>query len=171
MAHDFNAEEPAWALPVDEPARIVLRYADREAQDWFALVLAWAFVILLFLTPVLGYLNSDPPARTSCGYSSCNPVTRQMNALRSLIPLYRMQCGAPPPSLQALLDSNAAGNPPGWAGPYLASDSILNDTWGRPYRYQLTRQGGGDVASIRSAGPDGVFDNPDDLTEKIELGP
>jgi type II secretory pathway pseudopilin PulG len=48
----------------------------------------------------------------------------------------------------------------GWKGPYLAvgesSGQFLLDGWGREYRITLYGQ-------VRSAGPDGVFDNQDDV--------
>jgi len=48
----------------------------------------------------------------------------------------------------------------GWKGPYVnagASDEdLLSDAFGRPYR-------GAAAGQVRSAGPDGVFDTPDDI--------
>jgi len=48
----------------------------------------------------------------------------------------------------------------GWKGPYLAvgetKEGFLADGWGRQYR--ITRNG-----QVRSAGPDGVYDNDDDI--------
>ncbi len=47
----------------------------------------------------------------------------------------------------------------GWKGPYInvgdTKDDYLNDAFGRPYRSVY--------GQIRSAGPDGVFDNEDDI--------
>ena len=37
----------------------------------------------------------------------------------------------------------------------------VNDAWGRPIRYE--RQGAGNFPALRSAGPDGLFDNSDDI--------
>jgi hypothetical protein len=48
----------------------------------------------------------------------------------------------------------------GWKGPYInvgdSKDDILSDAFGRPY-------GGASTGQIRSAGPDGVMDNDDDI--------
>lgn len=158
-----DMEGLAWAIPV-EPEMRTVSYARHEHDDWLALVLAWSFVVLFLLaviTPIFGTSNCT---------RAINSLYR-VQSLRSQIALYKMHCGTSPPNLAALLDPNAAGNPPGWNGPYLSSNSNLNDVWAHPYRYQLTHQAGGDVATIRSAGPDSVFDNADDLAEAIELGP
>jgi len=48
----------------------------------------------------------------------------------------------------------------GWKGPYINTgdrgDDALRDAFGRPYRGAATGQ-------VRSAGPDGLFDTPDDI--------
>ncbi|MGI8907147.1 MAG: type II secretion system protein GspG [Candidatus Sumerlaeaceae bacterium] len=66
--------------------------------------------------------------------------------------------------------------PPGvknWKGPYVTvgpgsiTDKPFVDPWGTEYRYtNTTRASEQPSFEIRSAGPDGIFDNPDDLVIK-----
>jgi type II secretory pathway pseudopilin PulG len=48
----------------------------------------------------------------------------------------------------------------GWKGPYInagaSAGEVLTDAFGRPYR-------GASTGQVRSAGPDGLFDTPDDI--------
>ena len=77
--------------------------------------------------------------------------------------LYQTDVGACPTSGQGL--DALVTNPglPNWKGPYLKDPYltwISPDAWGTPLRYSLV----GRTYEIRSAGPDGTFGTPDDLT-------
>jgi prepilin-type N-terminal cleavage/methylation domain-containing protein len=77
-----------------------------------------------------------------------------------------------PPTGAPLYDATRTfrGVGTGWKGPYLAvgatREGFLKDSWGRDYR--ITPH-----AQVRSAGPDGVYDNEDDVVyppEPPQLG-
>lgn len=65
------------------------------------------------------------------------------------------------------LISKPVGGYPYWNGPYLTGFGAdwNKDAWGRPFKYQLTMDTYGRYVSaeLRSAGPDGVFGNDDDI--------
>jgi general secretion pathway protein G len=76
---------------------------------------------------------------------------------------YKLDIGANPPSLDALVSKQAAGNSPKWNGPYLKNQtSIPKDPWGNPYIYKVPGDAGRDY-DISSAGPDGQPGTPDDI--------
>lgn len=67
------------------------------------------------------------------------------------------------------LVSKPVGGYPNWSGPYLTgfSSDWNKDAWGKAFRYALTKDAYGRYvnAELRSAGPDGVFDNTDDIVD------
>lgn len=69
----------------------------------------------------------------------------------------------------SFLVSKPVGGYPNWNGPYLSGfgSDWDKDAWGRSYRFTLTKDAYGRYvnAELRSAGPDGVFDNTDDIAD------
>jgi general secretion pathway protein G len=67
------------------------------------------------------------------------------------------------------LVSKPAGGYPHWNGPYLTGfgSEWNKDAWGKAFRYTLAQDAYGRYVSaeLRSAGPDGVFDTPDDIVD------
>lgn len=52
-----------------------------------------------------------------------------------------------------------------WRGPYL--EALPQDAWGQPFTYQLqANRDGRSHFTLRSAGPDGVAETPDDITNE-----
>lgn len=52
-----------------------------------------------------------------------------------------------------------------WRGPYL--DSLPQDAWGQPFTYELpAAREGRSRYILRSSGPDGVANTPDDITNQ-----
>ena len=78
----------------------------------------------------------------------------QIEALSGNIDLYRLEVGAYPPTLEALV-----AKPDGakrWNGPYLKKTVIPKDPWGRDYRYRVPgRYGPYDLFSLGSDGFEG----------------
>ena len=70
--------------------------------------------------------------------------------------------------LKYLADRPASGYP-NWTGPYLSGfgPEWYRDAWGNAFRYYLTKDAHGRYVSaeLRSAGPDGIFDNSDDIVD------
>ncbi len=71
--------------------------------------------------------------------------------------MYEIDNGAYPPSLQALLTKTSEIN---WRGPYLRTDAIPVDPWGRQFNYCVKDNG----FELRSAGPNGTAGDADDVT-------
>jgi general secretion pathway protein G len=67
------------------------------------------------------------------------------------------------------LVSKPVGGYPHWNGPYLSGfgSDWYKDAWGKTFRYTLAMDDYGRYVSaeLRSAGPDGVFDNSDDIVD------
>ena len=78
----------------------------------------------------------------------------QIEALGGAVDLYRLEVGAYPPTLKALV-----AKPDGvdrWNGPYLGKSIVPKDPWGRDYRYRVPgRHGPYDLYSLGSDGLDG----------------
>lgn len=88
----------------------------------------------------------------------------RMNELSIALDLFRIDVGRFPSEdegLRSLLKLDAA--PQGWRGPYLKREAILQDPWGRAYRYSLRNaQNGFQLTSLGSDGqPGGEGDNAD----------
>jgi general secretion pathway protein G len=81
----------------------------------------------------------------------------QIQSLSSALDLYYLDNGQYPSSsdgLSALIQRpDGAG---GWNGPYLKSNAVPNDPWGRPYVYRFPGQHG--TYDISSLGPEGRED-------------
>ena len=84
--------------------------------------------------------------------------------------------GTLPDNLDELISDSGVW--PGWNGPYLSGgfDAVAfkEDAWGRPIAYNmhdspLLVSGAAISATLRSAGPDGVFGTGDDIDENSDL--
>jgi hypothetical protein len=71
--------------------------------------------------------------------------------------LYRVSLGEYPDNLDTLLVRREPYGP----GPFIDAPEIPKDGWGRDLRYQ--KEGGQFL--LCSAGPDGLFDTPDDIAK------
>ena len=85
-----------------------------------------------------------------------NGTKATIDALKVAIGTYEMIVGERPPTLDDLLKEGDDD----WPGPFLDEEIIPNDAWDRPFKYFMK----GKRVKIKSAGPDGIFDTPDDLT-------
>ena len=75
--------------------------------------------------------------------------------LRSAIVVYELKLGIPPATLEELVRVGDAD----WPGPFLDTDSVPRDAWGREFTYEIKNK----RPRVTSAGPDGEFDTADDL--------
>ena len=76
----------------------------------------------------------------------------QIEALGNSIDLYRLEVGAYPPSLEALVEKPAGVDR--WNGPYLKKNTIPKDSWENDYHYRLPGEHG--PYDLFSLGGDGV---------------
>ena len=87
----------------------------------------------------------------------------QIEALSISIDLYRLEVGAYPPTLEALVTQpSGVGR---WNGPYLRKPVLPKDPWGHDYQYRLPGQHGSyDLYSLGADGVEGGEGNNADLT-------
>ncbi len=80
--------------------------------------------------------------------------------------LFEQDTGHYPKTEEGLLALIEDTQIPNWHGPYLKSSSIPVDPWGNPYKYNYPSQltSSEFLYDIISAGPDGAFGTPDDVT-------
>lgn len=111
---------------------------------------------LLVVLVILGLIGAIAAPRVFNWLERANvdAARLQMEALGGSIDLYRLEVGAYPPTLQALV-----AKPDGaerWNGPYLRKTVIPKDPWGRDYRYRMPgRHGPYDLFSLGSDGVEG----------------
>ena len=98
--------------------------------------------------------------RTHCTKTDQAKVTLQH--ISYALDCYCTDTGAYPSNIQGLnaLTTNCT-NTPGWNGPYLHLLPI--DPWGNAYQYSVHQAGKKAEYLIRSAGPDHLYGNADDV--------
>lgn len=110
---------------------------------------------------VTGCKSSDHPAQLQSNIAP-NATGQTHSLLLNLEPAldaFEVDCGRFPTTDEGL--SALLKNPgiQAWHGPYCDSSLALTDEWGTPLRYQQDNIG----LTLRSAGPDKVFQTTDDL--------
>lgn len=81
---------------------------------------------------VIGYL----------GRARAQSAEVQIGNISAAMDLFLLDVGRYPTEregLSALIQTN--GRITGWRGPYLGEDALPTDPWGRPFRYDITRDG------------------------------
>ena len=124
---------------------IVMIWTRRRKAVWVVLLVVACIMPLVF------------SLHARCTPARISPGRERVQGLGTAIDTYEVDTGHYPPSLDALL---VKGAEPGWHGPYVRSTNTFLDAWGHRFRYKVK----GDAYVIRSAGPDGVFDTQDDIS-------
>jgi general secretion pathway protein G len=151
----FLTNDRAWRFDQADVARDNTgpRQLDRHAratESGFTLVemlvvLAIIGLIMGLVGPrVLGYLSE----------SKVKTARIQVDSFAAALDLYYLDSGTYPASGDGL--SALVKKPDGaasWNGPYLKSNAVPNDPWGRPYIYVFPGQHG--VYDLMSLGPEG----------------
>jgi general secretion pathway protein G len=119
----------------------------------------FTLVEVLLVVVIIGILVAVVmPRLTGRGREAEISAARASIANISLaLDMYEIDNGAYPPSLQALLTKTSEIN---WRGPYLRTDTIPVDPWGRQFNYSVKDNG----FELRSAGPNGTAGDADDVT-------
>jgi general secretion pathway protein G len=94
----------------------------------------------------------------------------QIANLRTALETFNNDCGRYPTAAEGL---DALVNcPPGlekvW---HKQMDEIPIDSWGNPFRYRSPGLRNPDSYDLDSAGPDGIFDTPDDINKDTTFNP
>lgn len=125
----------------------------------------WAIILAGMLIGALTIeIELIEPIFWKCTYTRKDAVKSQLEGFKTALDAFEVDMGRYPTraeGLTVLVTSPIGSAASNWRGPYL--DRVPIDPWGTPYRYL----GGGKdhliPGYITSAGPDGLFDTPDDL--------
>src|SRR5262245_11266327 len=126
------------------------RVSKDEAQAGFTLV--EMLVVLTIIALVMGLVG--PRVLNYLGDSKIKTARVQIQSLSAALDLYYLDNGQYPQGnegLSALVQRPSAATR--WNGPYLKSNLVPVDPWGRPYVYRSPGQHG--AYDIVSLGPDG----------------
>lgn len=108
---------------------------------------------LLVVLAILGLIGSIAAPQVFKWLNKANVDTAkiQISALSSGVDLYRLEVGAYPPDLKALIvrPSDATR----WNGPYLKKNTLPKDPWG--WEYQYKHPGDHGIYDLYSLGADG----------------
>ena len=131
----------------------------RHAEAGFTLV------EMLVVITIIGLIMSlvGPRVLTYLSDSKVKTARIQIQGFSAALDLYYLDSGRYPTSNEGL--SALAQKPDGaatWNGPYLKTNSVPNDPWGRPYVYKFPGQHG--PYDIVSLGPEGREGDPSTAT-------
>ena len=114
-------------------------------------------VVLFIIVSVmaLAVMNLQSPRITTQRRTTFTTVKIYEDAVNMFI----LDCGAPPESLNALVENPGYDS---WAGPYLKSLAPSTDAWNREFQYSVPG-GEGREFDIWSVGPDGQSGTEDDI--------
>jgi hypothetical protein len=88
---------------------------------------------------------------------------QQLGSLKTPLNLYKLDYSFFPVKMEHLLECPIGMNLKDWNGPYVENKQAFIDAWNHPLKYELLRSGLD--CKITSAGPDGIFDTDDDISE------
>lgn len=166
MSFNVDADQPKWAILVGKPdekissdsltyARFVRKSnAKRMAMTFVIVGLAGLFIYASLFAPTLCSSVARP---------KLDQTKNLVESIGGMLEFYKTQVGTYPPNLAALVDRAAAGNPPGWAGPYVYPTSSFKDLWDHPLQYRRYMRCGEMLYYLASAGPNGQFGDSDDV--------
>jgi general secretion pathway protein G len=125
----------------------------------------FTLVEMLVVITIIGLIMSlvGPRVLTYLSDSKVKTARIQIQGFSAALDLYYLDSGRYPTSSEGL--TALTQKPDGmatWNGPYLKSNSVPNDPWGRPYLYKLPGQHG--PYDIVSLGPDGRESDPSAAT-------
>jgi general secretion pathway protein G len=150
---DINAAKFAWLRT--EQNRERNEFSARRGEAGFTLV--EMLVVITIIGLIMGLVG--PRVLTYLADSKVKTARIQIQGFSSALDLYYLDNGRYPTSGEGLtaLTQKPAGAAT-WNGPYLKSNSVPNDPWGRPYVYKAPGEHG--PYDIVSTGPDGREGDP-----------
>jgi len=121
-------------------------------------------VVITIIGLVMGLVG--PRVLNHLSESKAKAAKIQIESLTSALDLYFLDTGQHPAGsdgLSALVQR--PGSVTGWNGPYLRSNTVPNDPWGKPYVYRSPGQHGNyDILSYGSDGQEGGSGAAADVT-------
>jgi general secretion pathway protein G len=140
-------------------------------RDGFTLV--ELLVVIAIITMLAGLVVGA--AQSARRRAAVTKAKAAIAGLETAIEMYESDIGAWPSSGNETLVTALEGpnDAAGWEGPYMRfkesdlEEGALLDPWGRSYQYQVPGDAGHgheQYFDLSSAGPDGEFDNVDDVT-------
>ncbi len=132
-------------------------FVDRGRPSFVGVVASWPHAIFLYCLVAAMSIAAffAPDWGWSCGPSHGSIAAMQVRNFRTAIDLYRQVKGVLPATLVDLTEPD-----PVQGEPFLVS--VLQDPWGRAYRYRILGRHT-DRCEVRSAGGDGDFGTADDV--------
>lgn len=136
--------------------------AARDAEAGFTLV--EMLVVITIIGLVMGLVG--PRVLTYLSDSKVKTAHIQIQNLAAALDLYYLDSGRYPTSGEGL--TALVQKPDGatvWNGPYLKSNAVPNDPWGRPYVYKFPGQHGSfDIVSLGAEGREGGTETASNIT-------
>jgi general secretion pathway protein G len=132
---------------------VSLARAAKQREEGMTLLEILIVMVILGLLATLGSIQ----LMGYLGRAKSDTARLQVQELMTALDLYRIDVGRPPSAdegLLALVEKPATATT--WRGPYLRSQTILSDPWGRPYRYKAPGDHGEyDLVSLGADGQAG----------------
>lgn len=117
------------------------RDAEERRRDQRGFTLIELLVVLAILALLAGV--AAPQVIRYLGGAKTDTARLDVRNLSTALDLYRLETGRYPTSEQGLRAlAVAPAGVRGWNGPYVRSEAMLMDPWGRPYRYASPGQHG-----------------------------
>ena len=126
----------------------------REAFTLMELMLVMAILVIMAGMVAVAYQNIAGGAE----FDLCNT---EIQTIEQACLAYRLKHRRFPNELGELVTVPSGMSDRKWGGPFL--DEVPVDPWGGNYDYAVDRQN--DRVTIRSAGPDGTINTPDDVPD------
>ncbi|MGN6553199.1 MAG: type II secretion system major pseudopilin GspG [Verrucomicrobiota bacterium] len=126
----------------------------------------FTLIVLLLVLAILGILAAIvvPKIAGRSEDARKQAAVTQISAFKTALNTFEVDNGYYPKGQNGLLDLiQRPRDAQNWHGPYLDTDAVPKDPWGRDYSYVCPGKNNTSSFDIASAGPDGQAGNDDDI--------